>query len=128
DILSVDTVVADQRIGHGDDLPFVRRVGQNLLVPSHRGIKANLAAGGGARAECFTAEQRTIFESQNCFHLRAKRFAQSTAESAAGKFYATLQGLTSSESPAPLKSRPESHDARSYGWALFRRSPAEISL
>ena len=39
----VDAVVADVRVGEGDDLPRVRRVGDDLLVARQRGVEHDLA-------------------------------------------------------------------------------------
>ena len=41
----VDADVADVRIGQRDDLPCVRRIGQDLLVAGHRGVEHDLADG-----------------------------------------------------------------------------------
>ena len=41
--LGGDPVVADQRIGEGDDLPRVAGVGDRLLVAGHRGVEDDLA-------------------------------------------------------------------------------------
>ena len=51
-VFGVGADIADMREGEGDDLPGIRRVGQDLLIAGHRGIEANLADGdaGGARA------------------------------------------------------------------------------
>ncbi len=38
----VDPVVADQRVGHGDDLAAVGGIGEHLLVAGHRGVEADL--------------------------------------------------------------------------------------
>src|SRR2546422_7363567 len=45
DVLLVDPVVADQRVRHRHDLPSIRRVGQNLLIPLHRRIEDHLSPG-----------------------------------------------------------------------------------
>ena len=42
-------VVADQRVGHDDDLAGVRRVGADLLVAGLRGVDDEVAAGGDRR-------------------------------------------------------------------------------
>src|SRR5262249_4327146 len=54
--------------GHGHDLALVRRVRQDFLVAGHRRVEADLAARGGWRAKTVTAENRAVFEGQNCFH------------------------------------------------------------
>ncbi len=49
EIVEVDAVVADLRIGHRDDLAAVAGIGEDLLVAGHRGVEADLAidfAGG----------------------------------------------------------------------------------
>src|SRR5206468_24834 len=70
DILSVDAIVADERVSHGNNLAFVGRIGQNLLVARHRSIEANLPAGGAARAKTCAVKQGPVFQCQNCFHSR----------------------------------------------------------
>ena len=51
-VFGIGADIADMREGEGDDLPGIRRVGQDLLIAGHRGIEADLADGdaGGARA------------------------------------------------------------------------------
>ena len=68
--MPVDPVIADERIGHRDDLAFVGRVGEDLLIARHGGVEANLAAGRRARAKTCAVKNRTVFEGQNCFHFR----------------------------------------------------------
>jgi hypothetical protein len=43
DILCVDPIISNKGIGHGDDLPFIGRIGEDLLVAGHAGIKNNLS-------------------------------------------------------------------------------------
>src|SRR5256712_3993141 len=50
-VLLVDAVVADHRVGHRDDLPSIRRIGQDLLIPLHGGIEDDLTRGFSLRAE-----------------------------------------------------------------------------
>ena len=38
-ILGIDAVVADVRIGHRDDLTRVGRVGEDFLIAGHRGVE-----------------------------------------------------------------------------------------
>ena len=44
-----DAVVADQRVGEGDDLAGVAGVGDRLLIAGHRGVEDDLAGGLGRR-------------------------------------------------------------------------------
>ena len=45
----VDAVVADVRVGEGDDLPGVRRIGEHLLVARQGGVEHHLATGDATR-------------------------------------------------------------------------------
>ena len=47
DVLGVDAGVADVRIRQRDDLPGVRRVGQDFLVAGHRGVEHHFAGRAG---------------------------------------------------------------------------------
>src|SRR2546422_11250086 len=62
DVLLVDPVVADQRVRHRHDLPSIRRVGQNLLIPLHRRIEDHLSPGFPQRAEGLPAEDAAVAE------------------------------------------------------------------
>ena len=64
DILTVDSVVADERIRHRDDLPFVGRIGQDFLVAGHGGVEDDFAFGGAGMAEGPAGEHRSIFQSK----------------------------------------------------------------
>ena len=63
-VLGVDAVVADERIGHGDDLALVGRIGQHFLVAGHAGVEDDLAEGLAGRAEAAAGVDRAVFESQ----------------------------------------------------------------
>ena len=58
----VDAVVPDKRIGKGDHLPVVRRIGDHFLVAGHAGIEDYLAEDGARRAESVAMEDRAVFE------------------------------------------------------------------
>ena len=64
----IDAVIADERIGHRDDLALVGRVGEDFLVAGHGSVETNLAAGRRPRAKTCAVKNRTVFECQNCFH------------------------------------------------------------
>ena len=52
-VLKVDPIIAHEGIGHGDDLAFVGRVGEDLLITGHGGVEHHFActlAGAGERA------------------------------------------------------------------------------
>ena len=43
-VLGVDAVVADERVGHRDDLAGVGRVGEDFLIAGHGGVEHDFAA------------------------------------------------------------------------------------
>ena len=69
---AVDAVVADVRVGEGDDLPGVGRVGDDLLVAGQHGVEHDLAGGdpAGVGADRLALEHRAVGE-----HERASRIA-----------------------------------------------------
>src|SRR4051794_41019505 len=75
-IRRIDSVIADERISHGDDLSAIRRIGQNLLVSRHRGIEANLSHPRARCAKGSAFEASAIFESKDCAHSRAVSLVQ----------------------------------------------------
>ena len=58
-VVGVDAVVADVRVGEGDDLPGVRRIGDDLLVARQRGVEHQLAGGDAAASERRSPRPRT---------------------------------------------------------------------
>ena len=48
-VFAVDAVVADQRIGHADDLPGVGRIGEHFLITGHRRVEDHLAGASPSR-------------------------------------------------------------------------------
>ena len=61
-ILKIDAVVADQRVGHGDDLAVVGGVGQHLLIAGHAGVENDLADALSLVADGIPLEQGAIRE------------------------------------------------------------------
>ena len=64
DVLGVDAVVADLRVGHGDDLAAVAGIGEDLLITGHRGVETDLAVDLSVGAERRAGENGTVFQSQ----------------------------------------------------------------
>ena len=60
DVFRIRTGVADMREGEGDDLAGVGRVGQDLLIPRHRGVEADFADRIAGSAEPLTPKNRAI--------------------------------------------------------------------
>src|SRR5207244_11287099 len=52
-----------------DDLPGVRRIGEDFLIPGHAGVEHDLAARFPFRARRVAFERRPVFERQNRLHL-----------------------------------------------------------
>src|SRR4029453_19447791 len=62
DVLAVDAVVADVRVGHRHDLPGGGGIGQHLLVAAERGIEDDLAGHLAAVTEAQPLEERPVLE------------------------------------------------------------------
>ena len=60
DILVVDAVAADVRIGQRDDLAAVARVGEDFLVAGQRGVEHHLADGLAGGAHGMADEMRAV--------------------------------------------------------------------
>src|SRR5947207_2611743 len=65
-VFTVNTVVANQRIGHTNDLTGVGGIGKDLLVTRHRGIEDHLAGALAFRRPRSTVESAAIFEGEEC--------------------------------------------------------------
>ncbi len=65
DVFLVGADIADMREGEGDDLPGIRRVGEDLLIAGHRGVEADLAGGGAGGAEAEAFQDRAVRQYQN---------------------------------------------------------------
>ena len=60
-IRRVHAVITHLRGGHHHDLLGVRRIGEDLLVPSHRCVEHYLAYTGRNRTESFPLKRTTVF-------------------------------------------------------------------
>src|SRR6516225_5440277 len=60
DVLVVGADIADMREGEGDDLLGIGRIGQDLLIASHRGIEADLADRVPRGAEALSFEYGAV--------------------------------------------------------------------
>ena len=61
-VVAQPAVVADQRVGHDDDLAGVRGIGGDLLVAGLRGVDDEVAARGDRGAEGDAREHRAVLE------------------------------------------------------------------
>ena len=59
-VVKVDAVVADERVGHGNDLAEVGRVGQDLLIAGHAGVEYDLTDALSFVADCGALEQGAV--------------------------------------------------------------------
>src|SRR5262249_8566683 len=71
-------VVADQGISEGDDLPGVRGIAQDLLIPGHRRVEDDFAVGLALGAQAAAAEDAPVLERQDGFVLEADGRAHRT--------------------------------------------------
>ena len=68
DIFRVNPVVADQGIGHGDYLPLVGRVGEDLLITGHARVEDDLALSFALAGKTPPGKNRPVFKCQVCLH------------------------------------------------------------
>ncbi len=66
DVLGIDAVVADLRVGHRHDLAAIARIGEDLLVAGHRGVEADFAVDFAIGADRGAGVDGAIFERQFC--------------------------------------------------------------
>ena len=64
DVLVIDAVAADVRIGQGDDLPAIAGVGQDLLVAGQGGVEHHFADGMAGSAHGVANEMRAVCKGQ----------------------------------------------------------------
>ena len=63
-IIFVNSIISNEWIGEGDDLPGVRGIGQYLLVAGHPGIEDDFTEGNSLRASRFTLKARSILKAE----------------------------------------------------------------
>jgi hypothetical protein len=64
DIFEIGADISDMRKCEGDDLPGVRRIGDDLLVAGHRGIEADFADRMAGGPDAFAPENRAVSQHQ----------------------------------------------------------------
>ena len=77
-VVRVRAGVADVRVGQGDDLARIGRVGQDLLVSRHGGVEHHLARRRAGRADGNAPKHGAVLESQDsgCRHGYLRRSDQ----------------------------------------------------
>src|SRR5439155_3706735 len=103
DVLTVHADVADLRVGHGDELPLVGGIGQDLLVPGHAGVEDELARDLTERAEGAAAEDRAVGKREER-GLRRHQALRSAA--ACGRSSCRRRPPTSTACTRPIISHP----------------------
>src|SRR5262249_16447856 len=69
DIFGIDAIVADQGVGHCDNLAAIPWIRKNLLVAGHGGIEDNLTRSLPCRTPGSPLKDSTIFKCENGFIL-----------------------------------------------------------
>ena len=64
-ILGVDAVIANVRVGQRDDLLAVARVCEDFLVAGHGGVEHHLADGGASGSNGISNKHRAVCKRQN---------------------------------------------------------------
>ena len=59
-VLGIHSDVADLRIGHGDELAFVGRIGKDLLVTGHARVEYDFTQGFAFSSEGFAFENSAV--------------------------------------------------------------------
>ncbi len=65
DVLDIDAGVADVRVGQGDDLPGIRRVGEDFLIAGECGVEHHFTARDAIGADRLAAKNRAVSENQD---------------------------------------------------------------
>jgi hypothetical protein len=66
EVFSVDSVVADEGVGHHQDLGFIRWVGQGLLVAGHGGVEDDFAIRLSCGSESDAFHYRPVLHDKHC--------------------------------------------------------------
>lgn len=96
-VAPVDADIADVRVGQGDDLLAIGRVGQDLLIAGDRSVEHDLATGMALGADGFALEQTAVFQGQK------RGFPQASLqdERAQGKSGAAAASMTQCKTNGP---------------------------
>ena len=123
DVLAVDAVVPDVRVGHRDDLARVGGIGQDLLVAGQRRVEDDLARCLALPAEGSALEDPPVLERQHRLATRSRIALRSTflvAPTAAGILPQARRLALHQDRAAEPRS---SDDARPRGAARSGRRP-----
>ena len=81
-VLGVDADVADLRIGHGDELTLVGRIGEDLLVSRHAGVEDDLPRRLSFTAEGAAGKRGPVRQGERGFHEMNRDLSESVDETA----------------------------------------------
>jgi hypothetical protein len=62
----VRTIIADLRIGEGDDLSAVGRIGEDFLIAGDGGVEDDFAGALDGRTKASALEDRAVLQGENC--------------------------------------------------------------
>ncbi len=68
-IFKINPVVADKRVGHGDNLAGIRRIGKNFLVTGHGSVEDYLSPGLARPGKRAAGKHQAVFKCKECFHM-----------------------------------------------------------
>ena len=63
-VFLINAVIADKRVGHGNYLTFIGRIGENFLIAGHTGVKNYLPHSFTAAGKGETFKKTAVFEDQ----------------------------------------------------------------
>ena len=62
EVVRIRADVPDVRVRQRDDLPVIRRIGENLLITGHRGVEHHFAEASTGGTDGDTAKYGSVFE------------------------------------------------------------------
>ena len=73
-VVRIGAVIADLRVGQDNDLPGIRRIGENFLVAGDGSIKNDFPVAFAFRAMASAAEDSSIFQRKDCLHRNSEEW------------------------------------------------------
>src|SRR5258708_24010158 len=73
-VIWVGAVIPDLRIGQDNNLPCIRRIGENFLVAGDGSIKNDFPVAFAFRAVAYAAENSSIFQRKDSLHRNSEEW------------------------------------------------------
>jgi hypothetical protein len=73
-VVWVGAIIADLGIGQDNNLPCIRRIGENFLVTGDGSIKNNFPVAFAFRAVTYAAEDSSIFQRKDSLHRNSEEW------------------------------------------------------